>query len=91
MTGTYIFKGSPKSKEGLTPAGAEPTKDAVHVLPKPEPIKAGQLIDYLGQYERYIDTNPMASTRPRSLVQLDVFISNESKTSSPRAVNAPSN
>ncbi|WP_066098758.1 hypothetical protein [Xanthomonas massiliensis] len=79
VTGTYVFKGSSKSKEGLTPVGAEPTKDTVHVLPKPKPIKAGELIGYLGQYERYIDTNPMVSARPRSLTQLDVFTPDDIK------------
>jgi len=79
VTGTYVFKGSPKSKEGLTLAGAEPTKDTVHVLSEPKPIKAGELIGYLGQYERYIDTNPMASARPRPLAQLDVFTADDIK------------
>lgn len=79
VTGTYVFKGSSKSKEGLTPVGAEPTKDTVHVLRKPKPIKAGELIGYLGQYERYIDTNPMVSARPRSLTQLDVFTPDDIK------------
>ncbi len=79
VTGTYVFKGSSKSKEGLTPVGAEPTKDTVHVLPKPKPIKAGELIGYLGQYERYIDTNPMVSARPRSLTHPDVFTPDDIK------------
>ncbi|MFT4256659.1 MAG: calcium-binding protein [Pseudoxanthomonas sp.] len=49
-------------------------KGAVVVLAKPAEIKAGDLIGHLGQYQRYSDMNPMATTcTDRPLVQLDVF------------------
>lgn len=49
-------------------------KDSVVVLSKPVEIKAGDLVGHLGQYQRYSDMNPMASTcSERPLVQLDVF------------------
>ncbi len=53
---------------------AEPTPDKVVVLDKPVPVKAGDLMGHLGQYQRYIDTDPLGSTcKDRPLVQLDVF------------------
>lgn len=73
VVGMYVYKGTAKTKEGLTPLPAEPEqKDSVYVLPKPAPIKAGELIGYLGRYDRYLDAKPL-TTRSRALVQLDVF------------------
>ncbi len=59
----------------MTEAGSEPaTKDEVYLLPEPVRINAGELIGYVGEYQRYADTLPMASTNAsRPLVQLDVF------------------
>ncbi|MBN6149861.1 calcium-binding protein [Xanthomonas sp. AmX2] len=77
--GLYAFKAE------LTAASAEPdTQDAVYVLPTPAPIKAGELIGYLGEYQRFTDLNPLASTSPaqsgvRPLVQLDVFTAEDLK------------
>lgn len=66
-------------KDQLTPV-SEPSKLDVVIIPdEPVKIKAGELIGYLGQYERYMDTNPLASSRPRELVQLDVFTAEDIK------------
>lgn len=46
---------------------SEPVLDAVHVLPKPYPIKAGELIGHLGQYQNYNG----GSAKP--LLHLEVF------------------
>lgn len=66
--GGYVFK---KELEAISVPKA---KDAVVVLDKPEPIKAGALIGYMGQYQRYIDTNPMANAATgRPLLQVEIF------------------
>ncbi|UKE68174.1 calcium-binding protein [Xanthomonas cerealis pv. cerealis] len=78
--GLYAYKAE------LTAAGAEPDRqDAVYVLPTPAPIKAGDLIGYLGHYQRFADLEPLAATGPaqngvRPLVQLDVFTAEDLKT-----------
>jgi predicted chitinase len=78
--GLYAYKAE------LTAAGAEPDRqDAVYVLPTPAPIKAGDLIGYLGHYQRFADLKPLAATGPaqngvRPLVQLDVFTAEDLKT-----------
>lgn len=46
---------------------SEPVLDQVHVLPKPYPIKAGELIGHLGQYQNHDD----GSAKP--LLHLEVF------------------
>ncbi|SMQ95264.1 calcium-binding protein [Xanthomonas fragariae] len=78
--GLYAYKAE------LTAAGAEPDRqDAVYVPPTPAPIKAGDLIGYLGHYQRFADLKPLAATGPaqngvRPLVQLDVFTAEDLKT-----------
>ncbi|AZK87497.1 pesticin C-terminus-like muramidase [Xanthomonas oryzae] len=73
-TGLFAYK-----KE-LTEAGSEPAaKDQVYVLPEPVKISAGALIGYLGIYQRYIDTHPLADKTPRPLVQVDVFTAEDIK------------
>ncbi|WP_242628801.1 hypothetical protein [Xanthomonas oryzae] len=78
--GLYAYKAE------LTAAGAEPDRqDAVYVLPTPAPIKAGDLIGYLGHYQRFADLTPLAAAGPaqngvRPLVQLDVFTAEDLKT-----------
>ncbi|MFI8578603.1 N-acetylmuramidase domain-containing protein [Ectopseudomonas khazarica] len=46
---------------------SEPILDQVHVLPKPYPIKAGELIGHLGQYQNHDE----GSAKP--LLHLEVF------------------
>ncbi|MCD7099397.1 hypothetical protein [Stenotrophomonas sp. MMGLT7] len=72
-TGLYAYK-----KE-LDTSTQPAQRDTVHVLPKSEPIQADALIGHLGQYERYVDTDPLASARPRALMQLDVFTADDVK------------
>ncbi|KAB7769643.1 calcium-binding protein [Xanthomonas maliensis] len=73
-TGLFAYK-----KE-LTEAGSEPAaKDQVYVLPEPVKISAGALIGYLGTYQRYIDTSPLADKTLRPLVQVDVFTAEDIK------------
>ncbi|QOW21540.1 glycoside hydrolase family 19 protein [Novilysobacter avium] len=68
LTGAYAYK-----KE-LTETTADPATDRVVVLDKPIGVNAGDLMGHLGQYQRYVDTNPLGSScSERPLVQLDVF------------------
>lgn len=68
LAGAYAYK-----KE-LTETTADPVTDRVVVLDKPIGVKAGDLMGHLGQYQRYVDTNPLGSScSERPLVQLDVF------------------
>lgn len=69
LTGAYVYKNE------LTPAGVEPAaKSSVVVLDEPYPIKAGEVVGHLGQYQRYIDMDPLGgSCYQRPLVQVDVF------------------
>ncbi len=46
---------------------SEPVLDQVHVLPKPYPIKAGELIGHLGQYQNHDE----GSAKP--LLHLEIF------------------
>lgn len=59
-------------KKELEVIATPKTKDAVAVLDKPAPIKAGELIGYLGQYQRYVDTSALAC-KDRPLVHVEVF------------------
>lgn len=59
-------------KKELEVIATPKTKDAVAVLDKPSPIKAGELIGYLGQYQRYADTGAMAC-KDRPLVHVEIF------------------
>ncbi|TWI04673.1 putative chitinase [Luteimonas cucumeris] len=60
------------TKELDVAQGEPKTKDSVHVLDKPAPIKAGDLIGYLGQYQRYVDTSAMAC-KDRPLLHVEIF------------------
>lgn len=61
-------------KQDLDIICAPKTKDAVQVLDKAMAIKAGELIGYLGEYQRSIDTNPLAQAcAGRPLLQVEVF------------------
>lgn len=51
----------------LDTSRSEPVLDQVHVLPKPYPIKAGELIGHLGQYQNHDE----GSAKP--LLHLEVF------------------
>ena len=52
-----------------SPAAGEkaPPLDSVHVLPQPYPLKAGELIGHIGQYQTIDDA------LPRALLHLEVF------------------
>ena len=62
----YVYK---KELEAIT---TPKTTDSVVVLDKPVPIQAGELIGYLGRYQRYLDTRIPDSTG-RPLVHIEVF------------------
>lgn len=54
--------------EGLLETKSEPAeKNAVHVLERPFPIKAGSLIGHVGKYQNHSDP------APRNLLHLEVF------------------
>lgn len=59
----------------LDPLPAEPeTKDVVYALETPQPIKAGDIVGHLGQYQRHQDLHPLAGTAPeRPILHLEVF------------------
>ncbi|MEZ0470343.1 glycoside hydrolase family 19 protein [Luteimonas salinilitoris] len=69
------ISGATAYKKELTPAAAEPaTKDSIAIPDTPIPAKAGDLMGYLGEYQRYGDMNPLAtSCTGRPLAQVDVF------------------
>ncbi|WP_162267101.1 calcium-binding protein, partial [Luteimonas abyssi] len=73
VTGLYIFKGTATSREGLTSTSQPHAVGTVHVFPEPEEIKAGDLVGHLGQYQRYLDMDPMIGCSDRPLAQIDVF------------------
>lgn len=91
ITGAYVFKGE------LTPAGTEPAaKGTVVILDPPIEINAGDVVGYLGQYQRYIDMDPLgASSKQRPLVQVDVFTAQDIRDfigkSRERAAKLPDN
>jgi predicted chitinase len=53
--------------DSLDAVRSVPTLDRVQILARPLPIKAGDLVGHLGQYQNYSDN------RPRSLVHIEVF------------------
>lgn len=63
-------------KKELEVIATPKTKDAVAVLDKPEPIQAGELIGYPGQYQRYVDVDAMACS-DRPLAHVEVFSSED--------------
>ena len=74
VVGLYAYKGTGTSREGLDSISEPLDKGAVHLLQTPVEIKAGDLIGHLGQYHRYSDMNPLASScTDRPLVHLEVF------------------
>ncbi|SDJ48877.1 hypothetical protein, partial [Pseudomonas indica] len=53
--------------DSLEATRSEPVLDRVHVLPMPFPVKAGDVIGHLGQYQNHDDGSP------QSLLHLEVF------------------
>ncbi|WP_443192195.1 hypothetical protein [Pseudomonas indica] len=53
--------------DSLEATRSEPVLDRVHVLPTPFPVKAGDVIGHLGQYQNHDDGSP------QSLLHLEVF------------------
>jgi GH24 family phage-related lysozyme (muramidase) len=54
--------------------------DQIVALEKPYPIKAGELIGYLGEYQEYIDAQSVAKRGVRPLLHLEVFSGDDVKT-----------
>lgn len=73
ITGALAFKGE------MSQVAAEPEEKGSIVIPdRPLPIKAGALVGHLGQYQRYIDMNPLGSAcSERPLMQIDVFTTDD--------------
>nr|WP_298138689.1 hypothetical protein [uncultured Pseudomonas sp.] len=55
----------------LEASKAVPTLDSVHILPKPYPIKAGELVGHIGKYQNFDDA------RPRTMLHLEIFTSED--------------
>lgn len=66
-------------RDELTPVPVEPQrKDEIVIPDGPVPIAAGDLAGHLGQYQRYIDMNPLCSSSDeRELMQIDVFTTDD--------------
>lgn len=66
-------------RDELNPMRVEPPAMGEVVIPDtPTQIAAGDLVGYLGQYQRYSDMNPLGSScTARPLAQLDVFASDD--------------
>lgn len=73
LAGAYAYK------DELTPVPAEPPSKGEVVIPdEPVCIAAGDLVGHLGQYQRYIDMNPLCSSSDeRELMQIDVFTTDD--------------
>lgn len=73
LTGVLVFKSE------MSQIPPEPDEKGSIVIPdRPIPVKAGDLVGHLGQYQRYVDMNPMGSTcSERPLVQVDVFTTDD--------------
>lgn len=73
LANVYAFK------EELTPVPVNPPDKGEVVIPDtPVSIAAGDLIGHLGQYQRYIDMNPLGSAcNERELMQIDVFTTDD--------------
>ncbi|NZA28124.1 calcium-binding protein [Luteimonas sp. SJ-92] len=69
------ISGATAFKAEMKPIAAEPpTKDGIVVPDAPVAVKAGDLMGYLGEYQRYGDMNPLATACiGRPLAQVDVF------------------
>lgn len=69
LSGAYAYRGE------LTTLPAEPSaKDEIVIPATPIPIAAGDLVGHLGQYQRYVDMDPLATAcAGRSLVHVEVF------------------
>lgn len=63
----YIFK---SELEPITQSGPV---DKVVVLKKPYPVKAGDIIAHIGQYQRYREAKPTPPQPTRPLLHLEVF------------------
>ncbi|HEY0135255.1 MAG TPA: hypothetical protein VGB85_14320 [Nannocystis sp.] len=58
----------------LDPGPAEPTTfDDVVVPPKPVPIRAGDLIGYLGEYQQHVDALPTPVRGRRPMLHLEIL------------------
>jgi hypothetical protein len=53
--------------------------DQVVTLQKPYPINAGELIGYLGEYQEYVDAQPVAKRGIRFMLHLEVFSGDDVK------------
>ncbi|KAF1712007.1 hypothetical protein CSC70_00260 [Pseudoxanthomonas kalamensis DSM 18571] len=73
-TGGYVYKSE------LGAQSAPSSRDTVVVLETPHAIKAKDMIGHLGQFQRYKDTNPLASSSSRPLVHLEVFTGDDVQT-----------
>nr|WP_314641507.1 pesticin C-terminus-like muramidase [uncultured Pseudomonas sp.] len=74
--------------EGLLETKSEPAeKNAVHVLERPFPVKAGSLIGHVGKYQNHSDP------APKNLLHLEVFSCEDVKVftelSKPKAASLP--
>lgn len=57
---------------------AEPAAlDSVFLLPAPKAVKAGEVLGQLGEYQRFVDANPLPPTPKRPLLQVEVFSSDD--------------
>jgi hypothetical protein len=53
--------------------------DQIVALEKPYPIKAGELIGYLGEYQEYIDAQPVAKRGVRPMLHVEIFSGDDVK------------
>ncbi|WP_407351825.1 hypothetical protein [Luteimonas sp. R10] len=69
LTGAHAYKAEIPDTE------VEPGElDTIVIPDEPVKVKAGDLIGHLGQYQRYIDMNPLGSAcNERPLMQVEVF------------------
>jgi hypothetical protein len=73
LTGAYAYKAE------LPDTEVEPAEVDTIVIPDaPVGIQAGELIGHLGQYQRYIDMNPLGTAcSERPLMQVEVFTTDD--------------
>ncbi|NZA27681.1 hypothetical protein H0E84_14970 [Luteimonas sp. SJ-92] len=76
LAGAYAYKAEIPDTE------VEPAEVGSIVIPDaPIEIKAGDFVGHLGQYQRYIDMNPLGSScNERPLIQVDVFTTEDIKS-----------
>jgi len=66
----YVFKKELKVISTEPDASAQ---DHIYVLPEPKPIKAGELVGHLGEYQRLSDASPLPPLPKRPILHLEVF------------------